>query len=229
VDATAYQTLTGVNPSSLTMDWNLSVQEQDWDNDSISNRDELILFKTDPTNSYYRPDESTLVIAMLANQVSATTLMKNQSLISGGGTGTGTGNGTGDGGTGPVTPPPVTPPPPDEEEMVDAELWDVEVDVYSQAQIDHDNAEYQKGLQRLYDQYGSFAAIPESEKQALREANPACWQNSSQATNQRETFKGYTKVSQTIVNASVNTLAGSVNGIFKVINYIYRLIGWAVD
>jgi hypothetical protein len=104
VDPSSYQQLTGIDPASLTIDPELSVAEQDWDGDGISNRDELMLFKTDPAHESSHPNEVDLLAAIMSTQVSATTLMANQHLITAttnttGSTTTNTGGPDGNGGS----------------------------------------------------------------------------------------------------------------------------------
>ncbi len=65
-------------------DADLSDAENDEDQDSVSNRDEETVFFTNPNAVFNRPTTEELRTALLANLVSATTLMNFQHLLSGG-------------------------------------------------------------------------------------------------------------------------------------------------
>ncbi|MBL9145494.1 MAG: hypothetical protein JNM99_17590 [Verrucomicrobiaceae bacterium] len=102
VGADTYQSVTGRDLSIVMShnDWGLSVAERDWDGDGVSNQDELLVFKTNLGETTSKPTDAEIVDKILSTQVSATTLMNYQSLVSGGTDGGGaTGGGTTGGGT----------------------------------------------------------------------------------------------------------------------------------
>ncbi len=113
VTQSEYEAVTGQLWDQFLVNHNQSLAnaEDDPDGDGVSNLDELLVFHTNPHDASSRPDDATIVCAILNNQVSATTLINYNSLVSGGdntGTGsggggggdTGTGGGTGSGGSG---------------------------------------------------------------------------------------------------------------------------------
>ncbi|MDB6072800.1 MAG: hypothetical protein JWO89_440, partial [Verrucomicrobiaceae bacterium] len=97
-----YESVTGQLWDQFLVNHNQSLAdaEDDPDGDGVSNIDELLVFHTNPHDFTNRPDEATIVWAILNNQVSATTLINYNSLVSDGGDNTGTGSGGGDGGGG---------------------------------------------------------------------------------------------------------------------------------
>lgn len=62
----------------LTDDPNLSLAENDWDGDGISNQDEVMVFGTDPRDANSKPSDADIAAAYGNNQLSATTLMNAQ-------------------------------------------------------------------------------------------------------------------------------------------------------
>ena len=108
VTQSEYESITGQLWDQFLVNHNqqLADAEDDPDGDGISNIDELLLFHTNPHDAGSRPDDGTIIAAILSNQVSATTLIHYNSLITDGGgsgggdTGGGTGGDMGSGGTG---------------------------------------------------------------------------------------------------------------------------------
>ncbi|MBL9117716.1 MAG: hypothetical protein JNJ83_22100 [Verrucomicrobiaceae bacterium] len=75
---------------ALGFDWNevmtnhnvdMSYEENDWDNDGVSNVDEIVVFSTNHRNAASMPTTQAIAAAIIASQVSATTLMNFQSLV----------------------------------------------------------------------------------------------------------------------------------------------------
>jgi hypothetical protein len=73
-DPQAYQLLTGHAPGEgISHNFGLSVAENDWDGDGVSNWDEVLIFHTDPRNALDHPTEADLLTAYLATETSLTT------------------------------------------------------------------------------------------------------------------------------------------------------------
>lgn len=97
-----YESATGQSWSQFVANHvqNLSEPENDYDGDGVSNLDELVVFGTHHRDVNARPTDEQIIQAILATQVSATTLMNFQNLVGDGGGGGGGDGGTGGGGDG---------------------------------------------------------------------------------------------------------------------------------
>lgn len=78
-----YTTVTGQDWSDFATHHidSLSYAENDWDGDGVSNRDEVLIFRTALRQAASRPTEAALLEAMLAGRVSQTTLLNHQFLL----------------------------------------------------------------------------------------------------------------------------------------------------
>jgi hypothetical protein len=82
-DASEFWNITGHYPDTFIHDFAKSVAENDWDGDGISNRDEVLIFHTDPRNATNRPSDAELGTAYLAGRTSLTTNLNFATLFSG--------------------------------------------------------------------------------------------------------------------------------------------------
>lgn len=78
-----YTTVTGQDWSDFFPHHNdsLSYAENDWDGDGVSNRDEVLIFRTSLRQAASRPTEAALLEAMIAGRVSQTTLLNHPFLL----------------------------------------------------------------------------------------------------------------------------------------------------